>query len=251
MTSTTKVHENLSLESLPNEIWKDIPDYEGLYQVSSLGRVKSLDRFIPFNGKPRKHKGKVLAQRYYPKRYFDVALWNIKEKRYSVHQLVAMAFLGHKPCGFDKVVDHINGDRYDNRIENLQITTTRHNVSKDKKGGTSKYIGVSRDRNKWVSSIKVNQKNIHLGRFDCEKEASKYYQNALKAIENGTEIKIKKPKYSSNHTGVVFQKRIGKWTSCVHGNKKTKHIGTFNTEEDAYLARQEYLKSLGREVSKR
>jgi hypothetical protein len=169
-----------------NEIWKDVPGYEGLYQVSSLGRVKSLSR-LKTNGKST-HISKDLIMSPNKNRdgYLCLLLRiNNKSKTKKVHQLVAMAFLNHKPDGTHKiVVDHINHDKLDNRVENLQVITNRENCSKDVKNKSSKYTGVCWDksRSKWASRIKINGKNHYLGRFNCEEEANQVYQNKLKTI---------------------------------------------------------------------
>lgn len=160
------------------EIWKDIPNYEGHYQVSNLGNVRSLDRYV--NGKKYKtyKKGVVLKTRN-NKGYYDCVLcMNRKFKCYKVHQLVAMAFLNHKPCGHKLVVDHINNIKTDNRIENLQIITARENTTKDRKNTSSKYIGVSwMKRNKrWRAEIK----KTYIGSFKTEIEANNACENKLK-----------------------------------------------------------------------
>jgi len=160
------------------EIWKDIPQYEGLYQVSSLGNVKSL---IKHNGlKERILKPGVDGCGY----LFVVITKDKKAKTCTIHKLVAIAFLGHKPDGTQKiVVDHINNIKYDNRIENLQLISQRLNSSKDAKG-TSKYTGVSwyKPLNKWVASIKINGKTKKLGYFENEYDAAKAYQNKLNKL---------------------------------------------------------------------
>ena len=82
------------------------------------------------------------------------------------------------------VVDHINNNSLDNRVENLQVITQRQNATKDRTNKTSKYAGVSWHKalNKWRSYIKINYKQIHLGYFDNEEEASEVYNNKLKQI---------------------------------------------------------------------
>lgn len=110
------------------EIWKDIPGYEEYYQVSNLGRVKSF----------KLKKITILKQYKNTNNYLVVTLHNKKKhfnpKKISVHLLVAMAFLNHKPNKTNEiVVDHINNIRFDNRLENLQLITNRENNSKDKK----------------------------------------------------------------------------------------------------------------------
>ena len=161
---------------MKTEIWKDIKDYEGLYQVSNLGRIKSL-KF----GKERILKG------YAPKGfYIKVNLYKDgNQKTKKVHQLVAIAFLGHIPCGHNLVVDHINTIKTDNHLDNLQVITHRENLSKDKKKGTSKYAGVCFDKlsNKWRAQISINKTLKHLGLYKIELEASEAYQSKLETIK--------------------------------------------------------------------
>lgn len=222
------------------EIFKDIPGYEGSYQVSNLGRVKSL----------KLNREKILKPNINGGGYLYVILCNKgKFKTIRVHQLVAMAFLNHTPDGTHKiVVDHRNNDKQDNRLSNLQLISARKNSSKDKKGGTSKYTGVcwhKRD-NKWLSSIEINGKNKHLGCFSSEEEASMYYQDALKSIEEGTEIKVKKPKYSSKYKGVSWHKQRNKWLASIKINGKQKNLGYFKCELAAAVVYQKELIKLNK-----
>lgn len=110
------------------EVWKDIPGYEGLYQVSSLGRVKSLGRYVYTNGTPRLRKELFLKQHVSKSGYVRTAL--SKDGRtvsFSIHRLVAMAFLPNpenKPA-----VDHINAIRTDNSVNNLRWATHFENAN--------------------------------------------------------------------------------------------------------------------------
>jgi hypothetical protein len=171
------------------EIWKDIPEYEGLYQVSNLGRVKSLPKewILGRNGAIQRHSGMILKQGVVKDGYLMVVLSkNIKRRGFYVHQLVAMAFLGHKPNGFKIIVDHINDNPADNRVENLQIVTQRYNVYKTQGKYSSQYKGVywHKERKKWLAQILIGGKRKFLGIFTDEYEAHLAYQNALKQIEN-------------------------------------------------------------------
>jgi hypothetical protein len=158
------------------EIWKDIPDYEGHYQVSNLGNVKST----------KLNNQKLLKPYFDSGGYFIISLYkNFTKKTFLIHKLVAMAFLNHKNFKDTKlVIDHINNIKNDNRLENLQLITTRFNSSKDKKGYTSKYVGVSWDKqkNKWRSSIDINGKKKHIGLFKCELKAAFMYKEILKQL---------------------------------------------------------------------
>ena len=172
---------------MQEEIWKDLPNYEGLYQASNLGNIKSLSKIV-IRGNVKQHKKEIILKQHKGVNgYFIVRLNNNKKgKTFKVSTLIAMAFLNHNPCGYKLVVDHINNIKTDNRIENLQLLTNRENTSKDKKNCSSIYTGVSFDKknNKWISSIKINNKSKHLGRFKTEIEASKAYMLELNKLKN-------------------------------------------------------------------
>lgn len=158
------------------EIWKDIPEYND-YQVSNIGRVKSL-KF----GKERILKSGICGNGY----YMVILYKNKKKIHFKVHQLIAMAFLNHIPDGTNKiVVDHINENKLDNRLENLQLISNRENTVRSLTGVySSTYTGVCwyKRYNKWKSKIQINKKTINLGYFEDEYEASETYQKALKNI---------------------------------------------------------------------
>ena len=163
------------------EIWRDIPNYEGYYQVSNLGRVKSLSRKTNNRNGGYTTKERILKAGLTSGGYLVTSLFKEgKGRTFNVHQLVAMAFLNHIPCGHKIVVDHINNIKTDNRVENFQLTTHRHNSSKDKKG-KSKYTGVFwyKARQKWRSHIYINGKLKHLGYYDNELDAHEAYQKEL------------------------------------------------------------------------
>ena len=171
---------------MQEEIWEDIPNYEGIYQVSSFGRVKSLPKeWISGRNTIKKHNGVMLSMCKGGGGYFHVSL--LKDKRnktFKIHKLVAITFLNHTPNGNKIVVDHINNDKLDNRVENLQLVTNRENTSKDIKNKTSKYTGVCwyKRYGKWRIKIQINNMDIHIGYFDCELKAYLAYQNKLKEI---------------------------------------------------------------------
>lgn len=102
----------------------------------------------------------------------------------TVHQLVAEAFLDHKPCGPLLVVDHINDRRDDNRVSNLRIVTTRENNTK-KSRGTSKYMGVfwCKSSLRWVAEIRIGDKKVNLGYYRNEKNAKNAYNSKRKEVD--------------------------------------------------------------------
>lgn len=234
------------------EIWKDIPGYEGYYQVSDFGRVKSLARVISHSHYFRKIKERILKLASNGDGYNKVMLCRDgNHKSMKTYKLVAIAFLGYRPGEDGLVVDHINNIKADDRLSNLQLITQRENTSKDRwrKNHSSKYTGVCWDKTKkkWKARIQINKKNKHLGCFKSEIEASEYYQQALKNFNEGIEIKIKKVIFSSKYTGVSWSKKRKKWTAQITINYKQIFLGYFKTELEAHEAYQ-YYKKHGRRI---
>lgn len=118
-------------ENFENEIWKDIPDYEGIYQASNYGRIRTAPNKTTFTQKHgvRHWKSRIMKGRgdYYSTGR-RVGLWkNGKVKDWLVARLVAITFLG-KPTKEANTVNHINGNRLDNRVENLEWLSIGDNV---------------------------------------------------------------------------------------------------------------------------
>ena len=114
---------------MENEIWRPVKGFEGLYEVSSLARVRSLDRAVlGINGSTRIIKGKILNQTVNAYGYYSVGLYRDgKGLNRRVHRIFAEAFIPNpenKPC-----IDHINRDTKDNRIENLRWCTQKENMN--------------------------------------------------------------------------------------------------------------------------
>lgn len=111
------------------EIWKPVKDYEGLYEVSNMGRVKSLNReFLCSNGQIKKNKEKILTPRDNGRGYLNVHLTKDGcHKHLYVHRLVAEAFIPNPEN--KKEIDHINTIKTDNRVENLRWVTRYENCN--------------------------------------------------------------------------------------------------------------------------
>lgn len=118
------------------EIWKDIPNYEGLYQASTLGRIKSLGRTvlenpsIKFpNGRQHKFPSKILVQTLGTNGYLNVGLYSLNKKRnkFSVHRLIANSFLVMKNA--KNIVNHKDENKLNNKVDNLEWCDYQYNLS--------------------------------------------------------------------------------------------------------------------------
>ena len=169
------------------EEWKDVFEYEGLYQISNFGRVKSLDRIVKGITRNYHYKSKMLKTGKTLQGHLTVNLYkDQKPKTRTVHQLVAVAFLNHSPCKYNLIVDHIDNDKNNNHVDNLQLITQRANSSKDKVNKSSKYTGViwHKFSKKWSAIIRINKSRKYLGYFKNEIDAHLAYQNELSLINN-------------------------------------------------------------------
>lgn len=112
------------------EIWKPIPSYEGFYEVSDLGRIRSVSHNVKHprnNNMNYQRNGKIRRPRYDKNGYAIINLCKDgKIKTHKVHRLVAQAFIPN-PNNYQQI-DHINCKVFDNRVENLRWCTTQMNT---------------------------------------------------------------------------------------------------------------------------
>lgn len=182
---------------LNEEIWKDVVGFDGLYQVSNLGRV-------------RNRRGKLMKFYQNNNGYLMLKLVGKPQTHYLVHRLVAMAFVSN-PENFS-VVNHIDANRNNNQASNLEWCTTKGNINHakqlgnmpynkptlgkklgGKRKGTSQYFGVFRKDykykgkivEKWCAYLCVCGKTLEQKSFLTELEAAQYY-DALIAKYNIT-----------------------------------------------------------------
>lgn len=173
------------------EIWKPVIGYETNYEVSNFGNVRSL------NKRGNNYHHILSAHLQGNKKYLQVNLWlKNKTKKKRIHRLVAEAFIPN-PNNLPEV-NHIDGNRYNNHVSNLEWVTSSENKLHAFKTGlrtpsynslntklaraTSKYKGVCWDKNKqkWMASCKYNRKNHYIGRFANEIDAAKARDKYIK-----------------------------------------------------------------------
>ena len=176
------------------EVWKDIKGYEELYQVSNLGRVQAKEHSVLCRGnKTRVVKGKIRAPQLNPKGYSIVVLCkNNKLKTFTVHQLVAQAFIP----GFIKgtEINHKDGNKANPHADNLEVSNPSHNQLHAVRNGLKPKVGISQYKNvsyvknprakaRWAASIR-HEGNSSYGwkTFMTEEEAAKHVDTLLNSI---------------------------------------------------------------------
>ena len=146
----------------------------------------------------------------------------------------------------EAVIDHLSGNKLDNRIENLRLVSNRENALNSHKHRTGRLTGCyfyKRD-NKWQAQIRINGKQIGLGSYNTEPEAHQIYSEALTMLNKSVEeiqAYFGIAQFSSNYKGVSYEKQSNKWKAQIQINGKKIHLGLFKTEPEAH---QTYLKAV-------
>lgn len=149
------------------EIWKDIEGYEGFYQVSNLGNVRSLN--YGNKGFVKNLKPRIVKDGYY--------MVNLKNKNYQIHQLVAKAFISN-PNNYVEI-NHKDENKHNNCADNLEWCSREYNVHEYfKKRNKFGVVGICIKNNKYC----VRYKKKHLGYFKTYAEALNCLDNARKEV---------------------------------------------------------------------
>ncbi len=165
-----------------SEEWRPVPDYEGLYEVSDLGRVRSLTAKVRNGNGGRMRQGRVLKQQVTRHGYYTVMLSRDGvQQRLSVSRLVGVTFLR---IGEGDEVDHRDRDPLNNCVSNLRRATRAQNHMNTRRPvhNSSGFKGVSwhKARGMWRASISIGNRTRHLGHFDDPEAAHRAYVEAAK-----------------------------------------------------------------------
>lgn len=188
------------INNLDNEIWKDCKGYEGLYQVSNKGRVKSLQRIRINHSRgvwvqeETLLRGKINQDGY---RVVHLTQPKGKSKCEFVHRLVAITFLpnpSHK-----KEVNHINSIRTDNYVENLEWVTRKENIDHaSQKGHRSKYLVLCLQTGEVFQTTEDAAKKNGGDAGNIRRSARDYDKNKQRSVKGYTYCYLKNENYYKN-----------------------------------------------------
>lgn len=178
-------------------IWKDIPGYEGLYQVSNEGEIKSLSRKVKNKNNVDKNiKERIMKKQLADMGYYKIGLsdYNGVKKNHYIHRLVLSAFLYDS----DKVVNHRDGIKTNNRLENLEYVTHKENLIHAYETG----LRMSAARKYEKQIIEEYQKGKT--QRDIQKKF-KMCSRTLRKLLNDNDIEIRSNKVSNRKYDIDFQ----------------------------------------------
>jgi hypothetical protein len=170
------------------EAWKDIPGYEGRYQISNIGRVKSL---------PKKMGSYIRGTEIILKKntnrwgydYYTFSKPGCKPKSKTVHQMMAIAFIPNPEAKL--FVNHINGVKDDNRLENLEWVTAKENSEHAIKSGLSGSVGETNHNAKLTTS------------------------QVLEIVSDGRDVDELAVAYNTSRFNIIDIKRGRRWSSVT------------------------------------
>lgn len=177
------------IASLSDEIWKDIPGYEGLYQASSIGRI-------------RNYRLKVLKPNLVKSGYYHITLSSSSiPKTYRLHRIIGYAFIPQE-CGKPQI-NHINGIKTDNRVENLewcthsenQLHSYKNGLNVPKRGSAAHNFGLVRGLSPRRKLVLDTNTGIF---YDCMKDAADAKCLKYSQIKNRLHGRVE------NNTGLIY-----------------------------------------------
>lgn len=240
------------MENTKDEIWKDVPNYEGIYRVSNLGRVMRIWKykaaFIKKHGITEKT---YILSPIFSGGYNGVGLYKDKKyKHFSIHRIVAMAFLGFDPSVPDSFINHIDVDRFNNCVDNLEIVTARENQHRKTNNvyeGFEPCIYI--EKGLFLLKLEYLGESYYLGRYSCKDNAIKVRNIALERIDDGSFVGW----FESNSTPATspcssrYTVRMSEncWRVAIRNKKVGRVVEYHKTENDASEAVDRLLAELG------
>ena len=203
------------------EIWKDIKGYEGYYQISNRGRVKSLARKVKYQNTTRELKEKIKSTFISSNGYERVELSkDNSNKKYNIHRLVADAFI--PKIENKEFVNHINGIKTDNRVENLEWCSQSENELHAYRTGLAKN---SEKQRKAVSEYAKENRVKPIIQLGIDGSFIKEWKSAVKASEI---LKIGNKTISNCVTGRSKTAGGYKWVTKEQFNQMKYIVGDEN-----------------------
>ena len=206
------------------EIWKDISGYEGLYQVSNYGNIKSLPKKKGYSIA----KNPIIIKPFINCNGYLLATLckNNNQKHFQVHRLVAEAFIQNienKPQ-----VDHINRVRSDNRVENLRWVTVSENGNNTCFNRSVEYKGEIKTVSEWSEKLGIKQVTLHARLFKYGWDVDKAFTTPVKSPLPKSQERIIL-EYFENHdfiTQKIASKElgIGQLNSRIWGLRKKGYV---------------------------
>lgn len=166
------------------EIWKPIKNYEGLYEISNFGKIRSLDRTVPIRNSTKFIKGSLRKPQKKDNGYLFVILYkDSKSKNHYIHRLVAKNFIDNP--SLKETVNHIDGNKENNNINNLEWSTRSENSIHGFKNGLCKSCE-KHYKSKLTNSDVLEIKNILKNTNLTQNEIANIYgvtQSTISAIK--------------------------------------------------------------------
>lgn len=182
---------------MEQEIWKDIPGYEGLYEVSTFGRVRSKDKLIELDWTKNRHvsmnyfsyvkKGRMMKLRHNPHGYVVVGLTkDKKQKGYMVHRLVMLAHYPEHEAD-QLFINHKDENKENNHISNLEWCTAKYNSNYGTciERSRSKQMYTNSRRRPVISIDKEGNEIEYLSAWDASRKVGAFQSNIWKAVNKG------------------------------------------------------------------
>lgn len=162
-----------NINNIKDEVWKDIKDFEGLYQVSNYGRIKRLYRkVIDSRGITQTFKESLLKCTINKYGYYQTTLRkNRKKFNIKVHRCVAVAFID-KPEN-KHIVDHIDGNKLNNKVDNLRWVTNSENLLNENTYNKFKEIVTKLRKSERIPVYQLDDNYAIIKKFECVDDAAK------------------------------------------------------------------------------